>query len=433
MKKLLHISLTALTFTIIGTIDAKVMQKRTARSSIKTQSSARQISQATDALKDAIKDIQSAPADEKAIARQEANDAVANVLATLHERTWMGDLRGYSKEQVKAAGEKLELLYAEEKNLDNQIKTQQLKIDEMTDKGWFRNTPKENKKEEHKEASTELQNLTNKRTKVTSAIRSEEVVAGKAYALSIKRAVYMIGAAAAAGTIYAIDAYGFDSAGKAYVSKQFGKAYAQLPNVPYFGAEARQARALEALQLEEQNAILQEARKAAEKEARESWWVERGEFGLPVLMGDTAEKLPTTLDDLKNEISRWVNLESEYYSRRAAGESMLAREMQGLAGTISDAKNRMGYGAGELIETGAISQKDLNNLWKNADKEVIENLTSAGVKITDLGLLRSAGITKKEADAATAKAIAQSRLATAQARQRRSAAAEAKRLSPRKK
>lgn len=142
MKNLIRISLIALSFAFIGTVDAKVMKRRMEKAApTRTQSSARQISEATDALKDAVKDIQSAPADEKAIARQEANDAVARVLATLHERTWSGDLRGYSEEQIKAAGEKLELLYAEEKNLENQIKAQQLKIDEMTDKGWFRNTP----------------------------------------------------------------------------------------------------------------------------------------------------------------------------------------------------------------------------------------------------------------------------------------------------
>jgi ribosomal protein S8 len=424
MKKGIQIIFIALVLTIATTADAKIMRKRATSTSMKTQSSAREISKATDTLKNAVKDIQNAPADEKKIARQEANDAVANLLATLHERTWMGDLRGYSEEQVKAAGKKLELLYAEEKNLDNQIKAQQLKIDEMTDKGWLWNAPKENRKEEHKEASTELQNLKNKHAKVKSAIRSEEVVAGKAYALSIKRAVYVIGAAATAGAAYAIDAYYFDSRGKAYLSEQFGKAYAKLPNVPYFGAEARKARASE-------EAPKQEERMRPLERDEYGIPVERGEFGLPVLAGEKADALAITVDNLKKETSRWIDLESEYYSRRAAGESALKPEMQGLASTVAGAKNRIGSVGRILKDAGLISEKESNNLWKNANKEVVENLTNAGLNVTDLGMLRDAGITVKEADAATARAINQSRSATAKTRQKRSAAAEAQRRSSR--
>src|SRR5436190_19627357 len=99
MKRLLNIALIALTLTVIGTVDAKMMKYN--KSAPKEESSARQISKASDAVKDAVKNVQTAPTENKAIAKQEANDAVADLLATIQERTWMEDLRCYSEDQVK--------------------------------------------------------------------------------------------------------------------------------------------------------------------------------------------------------------------------------------------------------------------------------------------------------------------------------------------
>lgn len=431
MKKIISTAFVALAFAAVSTVDAKETRKmqpavseqpmkkrprptaRPIQQQGTQQSTARKISNATDDVKDAIKATQTANGAAKTMAKQEANDAVADLLATMHQRTWMGDLRGYSEDQVKDAGKKLELLFVEEKNLNDKIAAQQAKVDEMTDKGWFWNAPKEGKTEERATATTELKNLKNRLASVKAAIHSESVVAGKAYALSIKRAVYLISAAAAAGVVYAIDAYGFDGRGKAYLSEQFGKTYAKLPKVPYFGAEARAERELQARlegsQLQEQNEML----KSLKVEKRES---KRFEF-------------------YQRRLQEWVDLTTEYKSRRAAGEEKNTPEMSKLLKEIDwDSEFIWGLGFNNdfinyLKKTGLYNAWD--NSWENASKEVVENLTNAGIYITDKNLLINAGITKEKADTATAKAITEHGLATAKTRKSKSSSVEAKRLSPR--
>jgi len=223
MKKIVQL---ALLMSIVGvSVTNAINAKNIGRGeTYGSQNTARQISKASDEVQEAVKNVQMAPVAEKAMARQEANDAVENLLATLHERTWTGDLRGYTKEQIKEAGKKLELLNIEKNDLTKEITAQEAKVAEMTDARFWGlwSSAKKGKDAERNDAKTVLTNLRHRLTRINRAIHSEEVVAGKIYSLAIKRAAIIIGLATAAGITYAVDAYYFDSEGKAYLQYLFG-------------------------------------------------------------------------------------------------------------------------------------------------------------------------------------------------------------------
>jgi hypothetical protein len=205
MKKIVQL---ALLMSIVGVslMNAKSIGRK---ESPRVETTARHISEAADTVQEAIKNVQMAPVAEKAMARQEANDAVENLLATLHERTWTGDLRGYTKEQVKEAGKKLELLYTAKNNITKEIIAQEEKVAEVTETRFWGlwSSAIEGAARERNIAIIELNRLKNRLVKINSAIRSEEVVAGKAYSLAIKRAATIISLAATSAGVYSYIEY----------------------------------------------------------------------------------------------------------------------------------------------------------------------------------------------------------------------------------
>jgi hypothetical protein len=169
MKRIVQLGTITIILALTSSIDCKAM-KSTENPITRDQiTTTRQINQASDAA-------------------QEAND-VKNLLATLHERTWSGDLRGYTGDQVKEANQKLELLNLAKNNLTKKIVAQEAKMAEMTDtKFWgLWSSAKEGMEEGSNNAAIKLINLKIKLAKINRAISNEKVVAGKAYAFSLKK------------------------------------------------------------------------------------------------------------------------------------------------------------------------------------------------------------------------------------------------------
>ncbi len=230
MKKMLTtLTAIALSIVMVSTVEAKrgqkVQRSRTASTAATADNmgTTQEIRENTKRVEEVVKQVQ---VDSTPEAKQEAADAVAELLASLHQRDWSGDLRGYTEEQIKTAGDKLELLNKELVNVDAEIKQKQTSIDALMDKGYLWNSVQKDKKEEHATLSGDLKTLKTRKSNIEKAIKNQTVIAGKSYASAIKGAVGAVTIAAAAGVALAVDAYKFDGKGRAYLTEKGAQAYA---------------------------------------------------------------------------------------------------------------------------------------------------------------------------------------------------------------
>jgi|GEM_PF-5633418 hypothetical protein len=246
MKKTAKLILALITLTAISGADTNAKQLKSLINKNKQNSSVQYINKNANAVQDMIEIVQKATPEEKTAVLKEANIAVERLLAELHERTYLGDLRGYTEEQIIAAGDKIELLEVEAQHLRKKIDILKLEIDGMTDKGWFWNSAKEGKKEEREIAKAELNSLNVQLNKIKKAINNQTIIAGKAYATAIKIGVAIVTMAATAGVAAAIDAYTFDGKGRAYISEKASNlyetlqhGYSQLPELPFMSKNTK--------------------------------------------------------------------------------------------------------------------------------------------------------------------------------------------------
>ncbi|HLW73078.1 MAG TPA: hypothetical protein VKR54_03445 [Candidatus Babeliales bacterium] len=228
MKKILSTALVAVALSIamVSTISAKKITPRTRKAQGGRPGTAQRLRVKAKKVEVSLKTAEKVenPAAREQI-RQTANQLARELLKDLQERSWSGDLRGYTEEQIKAAGDKYTNLEIQRTQLMRDIETKQGEIDAMSKKSMFWGRSAEAGKEEAlKIAMTELKEYKSTLNDVNKAMRDQQVIAGKEYCGAIKMAIGALTATTIAGLTYGIDKYKYEGAGM----KRLGESYASM-------------------------------------------------------------------------------------------------------------------------------------------------------------------------------------------------------------
>jgi|SRR5579862_3949453 hypothetical protein len=207
MKKIIQITLITFALAIAGAVDAKVMKQRVEKRKVPTAAS-HVIETAQSALKG-----------------QASGQEIINTI---------------QEEAQTAAQEETAPLLAQEKILEEKEKLIKQEIKDIN-YGFFGIGTTQKQQEEYKDAGARLKQTQSDLTKVRAEINVNKKEAGMSWFNANKYALIAAGVVGvSAAVIY--DMY----YGKGYTQAliQKGKeAYEKLPNVPYFGAEARKEKA----------------------------------------------------------------------------------------------------------------------------------------------------------------------------------------------